>query len=823
MRRSNTRRFTRLAGLTTAFLLMLTEGLIAGPAYGQASVTRFVDIIEVGEGSDQATISVQFTCAMRYVTHIPENEGQEVRIELQPLPECGIKPGQQVFSDLPPVSGGADIMNSARIDSDVPGQVTLVLQFKKAERFVIAQGSDPRGMRIRLFDRRRGQIIVQMPDTAEATANYAINLESQPKAFDEATIQRARDRLKAQIFVSETSVDGDKWYRLRAGPIGKRSEADGLLNQALKDYPRAWLALGDDATTTDATGQTSEGGLPAVQQIGSDPPLDAATRKKLLVDARAALSSRKFPQAIELLTRLQRQPEFPERAAAQELLGLARERAGQLAHAKAEYEEYLRQYPTGEAADRIRTRLKTLRLASATAHGRGATSSQQMGWSVTGGFGQLLRHDGTKIDNTTSSTLSNQPTPDSTSTSANALINDLDVLARRRGEKYDLLGRVSVGYSKNFGGQFTGGNDKRFSVASLDWIARDLGILARVGRQSRNEDGVLGTFDGLFVSYQWRPSWALRTAFGYPVEQTNAGPKTYQRFESVGLAYTPPGRHWDASLFVANETYQGYTDRKAVGLEGRYLGRTGSLTSFLDYDVKYRSLNSATLVGSQQLPDHWNLSFDIERRNSPVLTTRNALIGQNTTSLAELQSQQEFPTVESIYQLARDRTARSSNYSITATRPLGQRYQFSATVSSSNIGATPASSSGSIPEEPATTDRNYQMQLYGSNIFKTGDFFVYSVAHTNDDSGSSNSFGITSRFPVHGAWRVGPRLTLDRRKLTVDNSTETQLLPSVLVDYFKGRNLFQSEIGQQIGKRDATLQSQTTKRLYLSLSYRIGF
>jgi len=51
----------------------------------------------------------------------------------------------------------------------------------------------------------------------------------------------------------------------------------------------------------------------------------------------------------------------------QELLGLARERSGQLAHAKAEYEEYLRRYPSGEAAERITRRLATLRAASLSA------------------------------------------------------------------------------------------------------------------------------------------------------------------------------------------------------------------------------------------------------------------------------------------------------------------------------------------------------------------------------------------------------------------------------------------------------------------------
>ena len=47
------------------------------------------------------------------------------------------------------------------------------------------------------------------------------------------------------------------------------------------------------------------------------------------------------------------------------MLGIARERNGQMAHAKAEYEEYLRRYPEGPAADRIRSRLKAIRQSTA--------------------------------------------------------------------------------------------------------------------------------------------------------------------------------------------------------------------------------------------------------------------------------------------------------------------------------------------------------------------------------------------------------------------------------------------------------------------------
>src|SRR6185369_7749396 len=134
---------------------------------------------------------------------------------------------------------------------------------------------------------------------------------------------------------------------------------------------------------------TAAAALPSVERMGSDPPLEPATLKTMLNQVRSAMSSHDYNTAIRLLTKLQRQPEFPERAHAQELLGLARERAGQLAHAKAEYEEYLRRYPAGDAAERIAVRLRILRAASLRAISGEATAENNSRWHLDGGFSQL--------------------------------------------------------------------------------------------------------------------------------------------------------------------------------------------------------------------------------------------------------------------------------------------------------------------------------------------------------------------------------------------------------------------------------------------------
>ncbi|MBS0388418.1 MAG: SPOR domain-containing protein [Proteobacteria bacterium] len=818
MLRSSTSR--AVAPLVLVLIASLGFGPVALAQITGAGPGRFVDVIEVEDHDDQADVVVQFTCSLRYIMHQPASESKELRIQLQPLGDCQLPPGTQILGELPPVSGGEHIIDAARVESDVPGQVTLVIDFRKSERYVLAQGVDPRGLRLRLIDRARGRGKVMINEPAGPAVTYAVNLESQPKDFPPEALQLARDRLHVPVFVSQAVVDEETWYRLRAGPYDKRGDAERVLNQALADYPRAWLAIGDDVTS--AAGARGGETLPAVERIGSDPALDPAALAKLVADARAAMTARNYALAITTLTKLQRQPEFPQRAAMQELLGLARERSGQLAHAKAEYEEYLRRYPAGEAAERIARRLATLRAASTSARtGTGGGAAAATGWSINGGVAQMYRYDGTTVSNTAAPGSTVVPN-DSQTQQQNSLYNDVDVLAKRRGERFDVTARISAGYAKNFAGSSaTSANDstKRVSVASFEFADRQWGLLARVGRQSQNSGGVLGTFDGAFASWQMLPSLGLNVAAGYPVEQTNGGLQRQRSFWAVAIPYAPPGAHWDASVFFAQQRFDGLTDRRGTGFEARLLLPRSSLTVLYDYDVYFHSLNAAALLGTMQLPDRWSLSFDAEKRNAPVISLRNALIGQNATSISDLQT---VFTDDEILQYARDRTAVSSNYSLTATRPMGQRFQFSATVDASKIDATPAS--GGVPAQPGTgMTLAYQAQIYGSNLWRKGDFNVVSIAYADTETGKIASLAGTTRMPIGGDWRLGPRLTIDHRQLASDGSTELSFLPSVLLDYQHGRRLLQFEAGGQLGKRDSTLQTQNTKRYYVSLAYRIGF
>jgi hypothetical protein len=286
--------------------------------------------------------------------------------------------------------------------------------------------------------------------------------------------------------------------------------------------------------TNDPNAAIAEPPLPPVEPPGVDPPLDSPERKSLFDEARKAMRTRDYPHAVQVLTKLQRQPEFPERAQAQEMLGLARERSGEVALAKAEYEEYLHRYPRGPAADRIRARLRILRAAAATARTGGLEPAQEAdhGWKVSGGASQLYRRDsfGTAFN-----------APLFSSIVQSSVFTDADLFVHKDGERFTTGIRTSFGYIENFLPTTVAGAANRvyITTAFLDLDDKLWGWRARVGRQTTLADGVFGTFDGGQLAYHLAPAWSVRATVGMPVDDTREGVRTDCRFESLALDYAP--------------------------------------------------------------------------------------------------------------------------------------------------------------------------------------------------------------------------------------------------------------------------------------------
>ena len=822
--------------------LALAIGLAALPASVTAaplSLGPIVQLIDAQDQGDHTEITVTFACSVRYMANTPVSHGTGTTITLALGADCGSQFGT-LPPELPLVGGGGSLVTGARVDSLIPGQITLELTWARPLDFVMAPTASGLGLRVRLLNtnEKKGHVLVS---EAEPAAGYAVNLDSSLTPYPHDAVEAAAADLQTQAYVSETQIENEHWYRLRVGPFTTRAEADRVLKIAQAKFPRAWVALNDEITDLSAVeraGVASPGARP------TDPPLPDEERAQILRNARVALEKHQYPEAIDLLNRLLRQPEYPARAEAQELMGLVRERAGQLAQAKAEYEEYLHRYPNGSGAARVRGRLQALAQASLSPKATGAFGAAANNrWTMAGSAAVSYQYG------------KDQTTTGGTTTTTNSLSSALvygDLLLRDRGQRYDFTGRADAGYTQNIGSNPGGASQDRTTAAYVELTDKNFGVTGRLGRQSLASQGIIGLFDGLFVGYQVNPTVSVSAAAGLPAYTSYSALSSHQKFGTVTAEFDPWHQSWVFDTYFFDQTIDGQTDRRSVGFQTRYSAPGRTAVMLVDYDIQFQQLNSATLIGNAKVGQHWILSFDADHRRSPLLELDNALIGQTVQDLNTLSLQARPPlTPSQIRQLALDRTATSNTVVFSATRSFGERWQLLADISGLELSGTPASPSigqtfnadGSInnPGVPAVAatqstglDKNAAIQLAGSSLLQASDLHIFSVSFDDSPLSRSTTLSWDARFVVHGNWRLGPRFSVEQLNDPSIGGKQMLYLPQVRGDWTNRFSVFELIAGYQLQNQQSVVQQtsltgqpQTTsvdqRSLFITAAYRVRF
>ncbi|HEY0748993.1 MAG TPA: SPOR domain-containing protein [Steroidobacteraceae bacterium] len=773
-----------------------------------------VQLIDADTRDDHTNILVQFSCTVRFLSNTPVSHGKSTRITLRLGPDCG-SPLSTVPAEFPQIGGGGELVTNARLESVAPGEVLLELTWSREMDFVMAPTSDAAGLRLRLFniEPRRGSGLVLETSRNEV---YSVNLDSSQQKFERGIIETAAASYKTQAFESEIDIDSEHWYRLRLGPYATRAEAERVLIVALNQFPRAWIAVNDEQGDLSAT---ERAGVAAAPATPTDAPLPDVERSKILSDARAALDKHQFPEAIDGLSRLVRQPEYPARAEAQELLGLVRERAGQLAQAKAEYQAYLQRYPQGAGADRVRRRLQALAAASIAPRTFESGAARAGGWSMVGSTALGYQYD------------KGQTVSAGTTTSSSAINAALvygDLLVRDRGSRYDFTGRVDAGYTHN-SASTVGGSQDRTTAAYAELTDRSWGLSGRIGRQTLASQGIVGLFDGLALGYQLNPHFAISAAGGYPAYTSYSGFSLHQQFETLGVEYTP-FLSLVVDAYVFNESEEGATDRRSLGIQTRFSRPGYTAIALVDYDVYFQQLNSATIIGNFRIGEHWIFGVNLDHRHSPLLELNNALIGQAALDLRSLQG--SFSQAQ-IKQLAIDRGALSDTVVLSVSRSLGERWQVMGDIAALRLGSTPAS--GGVPGTPSTgLDKNASVQLAGSSLLRASDLHIFGVRYDNSPTSRSTTLSWDARFPIGGAWRFGPRFSVAQVDDPELGGKQTLYLPEVRADWTSRRQILEMIAGYQLQQQlvqqqlqNLTGAPQTTsleqRNLYVSATYRLRF
>lgn len=532
-------------------------------------------------------------------------------------------------------------------------------------------------------------------------------------------------------------------------------------------------------------------------------PHDGQEVDRLLAESRQALTAGDADRAIRNLMKILSYPENPRTAQAQELLGVARQRKGEKDQARAEYEEYLRRYPDGDAADRVRQRLAGLvtstQPASAGTGGGGAaaeapreTRSGDGGpatLAVGGSVSQFYtRDEGVRTfqDPTLPPVLNRDPADNQLY--SDTLISSVDLNAVWGTRNARTKFRFSGAEENNFSGER--GDIASVSALYLEQSVKDWNFSTKLGRQTSNTGGVLGRFDGAQASVGVMDGVRIAAVAGSPVLSRVDMPfKDDKYFYGGSVNIGPLWNAFDMTFYGIQQETQGYIDRQAVGSEFRYFDLDKSAFGTIDYDIYFGEVNLATLNTTWILPDKSTLSAAGDYRKAPFLLTYNALMSQPYGSLKELG---QHYTRAQINQLALDRTATAQSATVGYSRPLSPSLQLSLDATWSNISATGETGglngNPAIPAGVSSGDEfYYSAQLTGSEFLTSGDIWVLGLRYVDRPRADTYAVDMNVRYPITEDWRVNPRLRLAWE--TGSALEDYQVQPSLLLDYFLAKNM----------------------------------
>jgi hypothetical protein len=333
--------------------------------------------------------------------------------------------------------------------------------------------------------------------------------------------------------------------------------------------------------------------------------------------------------------------------------------------------------------------------------------------------------------------------------------------------------------------------------------------------------GVLGRFDGLHAAHGWGANRTIHFTAGYPVESTRDGMETGRRFYGVALDFNGIGEAWNFSAFLNRQSIGGIEDRKAAGGEVRYLGDSRSLYGLVDYDVGYGKLNTLLILGTWRFDNRLVLNALIDRRQSPFLTTRNALIGQPVQNIDDLLL---LFTEDEIRQLAVDRTAESRSVTLGLSAPLAERFQVNADITRTQTDGTVAS--GGVLAIPSFGQQTYYtVNFVGSSLFKSGDVTVFGLRYGESERMATSLLTLDTRLPVGSRVRLNPRLRVAVREDLSRDSRRVSFGPSFRVLFnARRRYRFELEVGRNFMQQESTARAtQDLGDYFLNVGYRADF
>ncbi len=638
-------------------------------------------------------------------------------------------------------------------------------------------------------------------------------------AVSEALYKFSREALRA-LKDSRVSLDAIEFEGSAAGGHVLSIHFPQAINYAVSqgsDFTSLEIALTPDGDAQSCITPTRKSVRAGAK--GKLTPVKSKKLSRFMSDGQKAIKAKNYRKAINLFTKVLSSPESKYTPIALEFLGLARERNGQLAHAKAEYKDYLLRYPKTPGARRVSQRLsglitsrkspaKGLRKARKTGKSDGVTSS------VSGSVSTFYFRNDRYRDLTQAYSFSSR----NYELGQSEFVTSTDITARIDSPKTSTKIRFSGSHVKDF--VDNKGRDFRLSSLYFDTEYEPWALRGRVGRQTLNTGGVPGRFDGGLLSWQYSPMLKFNAVAGAPVTSTrNMFVDNERFFFGASVDVTPVWNAVDGGFyFIEQHGLANSLERRALGAELRYSDDIQSAFGLLEYDIAHGDVNTALFSGSHTFANKSVLSLSADYRRAFVLKSTDFLDG-NQTAFDKL--------VETLkgsdgYEYYFDRTAISKSASIGFSKQFGENFQVNLNATLSNF------KQGKFDNVDSSVAKGneyfYSAQLIGNSLLKEGDVYTLGMRYGDTLSYDAWTFDINARYPVTRDLRVGPRMRIRYRDQKNGDLTETSFLPSVRMNYRYMRNHhFELELGSEWVNRDQGGVSDTSLDYYLAAGYRFDF
>jgi tetratricopeptide (TPR) repeat protein len=487
----------------------------------------------------------------------------------------------------------------------------------------------------------------------------------------------------------------------------------------------------------------------------------------LMAKGRDALLAGEMFAAIEAFNNTLKLPPNKYTQDAQVWVGIAREKSGQVAKAKLEYESYLKLYPNGSEAKWVKDRLAKLNAimpappSSVPLSAPVVVQNREFEFTEYGSFSLYYYHGLSHTDTTT--TTGTVQTPFSqTVTDQSSLIGNISVTARSFNGEYDNRMVFQDYYAANFlPGQE---NRNRLNALFYDLNNRRSNYSARIGRQSALGGGVLGRFDGASAGYGFLPDWRANAVAGQLSDyQQVSSPVFYGASLDFGVKSQLGG-----SVYDIKQTVNGLPDRHAVGGDLRYFEQGKTALALVDYDIDFRALNMITLQGTLNLDSGTDLNFYIDHRRAPTLSIQNAVYG--TTSSIDILLQNGW-TIDDLRSLAKLRTGTANMAQFGFTTHLNGKWQIGTDLIFSNASGLPASGTlnpdfttgleGYVPETPSSgTAWIITERLIGSGVITSRDVSLCSLSVSRSPALTGTTLLLNNHSLFGEQWELDSTLRL---------------------------------------------------------------